>query len=265
VRQEGVSDMRRQIIGILTLICLLLLIPTLAEVPPGPHIQGKSDQYGWEIDVQGSRGIFRADGEEWLIEFYHETPGLGKFLYVMSFLGRKQDNFINLDVYVNENGHYFVIFFYNYKANILRDDEFHGSYDIVRMHADPTYPTYRESYVPVGKVPDYEGQDFIISSEYAEITPVSGRISYEKLQLQVYPVYNIIVWPPYWSEFWAIGINPTGDHAYLLLLYSNSSHSWVINLWNGKVEALPLGQAIITGDKISVKRQIILGSGNLTY
>lgn len=268
----GVETVRNWVTSAAIVSFLMVILPVDAsQAQDTPYIIGKSLNYDWEIEVYGSYGVFRADDEEWPIEFYHENLGLNGFLRQLSFLGRKADNFINVDVLVNEGGDSFLVFYYNYKANIQRQAHFKGSYHVEELKGEP--PTFIEGYVPVGKVPDYEGQDFRISpdlgvSMFAEITPHEGRITHPELNLVVYPVLNIVV-SSTWSEFWMIGIDPSTGHTYFLIFYTPPStqsldltipSTWVIDLWSGQVKALPLGYAVVTGEHIKVQRDVQLGS-----
>jgi len=246
--------MKSWIMGaVIVLLFILLLLVPAPQAQDAPHIIGKSLNYDWEIEVYGSQGVFRADGDEWPIEFFLETPGLGGYLRVLSFLGRKEDNFINVHVFLNYSGEDFFVNYYNYKDNALLVDSFEGSYHIIELEAAPTL---MEGYVPTGKVPNYEGQDFRISSQFAEISPAQGRVFHPQLQLVVYPVYNVVI-SSSWSEFWMIGVDPSTHHTYFLIFYTTPS-AWVIDLWSGAVEALPLGRAIVIGDYVRVERNVRL-------
>ena len=226
-----------------------------AGAQPEPHIQGASSLRGWTIDVQGSRGAFSADGENWDIEFFNRSLGMSGFLHIMEFVGRKPENFIYLQVFVNDAGNSFWIFAFNYKLGTAQWGFFEGDYGNVR--GIEAKPTLMEEYVPTGKVPDYRGQDFRVFSNTAKVSPTQGTISHPELQLSVYPVTQIVVTNS-WSEFWSIGIDPQTRHTYLLFFYTISSNTTLIDLWNGRVFGLPLGQATITGGTITVTREVNL-------
>jgi hypothetical protein len=108
-------------------------------------------------------------------------------------------------------------------------------------------------------VPDYIGYDFRVASPYSRISPAEGDVHYEQLQLEVYPVYQVNALNE-WNEFWMIGVNPQSLHTYNLIYYSNQHRAWVIDLWNGYVSLLPLGQAIIIGGQVQVPHSVTLGS-----
>jgi hypothetical protein len=226
----------------------------LGHAQPGPHIQGRSPQ-GWTIDVQGSAGTFTADGQPWTIEFVFRWFGQDGFANLMWFIGRKLDNYLLLFAYVNTAGTDFALWFFDYKQTQGKAAGFSGSYSVGGMQPQPT-PI--KDYVPRGKVPNYAGLDFRVDSAYAQITPISGAISYKHLQLVVYPIFHTLVMPGS-DEFWMIGIDPRTDHTYHLIFYSNRPQTWVVDLWSGEVNLLPLGQAIITGGPVQVSRTITLG------
>lgn len=221
----------------------------------GSHIQGQSSQ-GWAIDVQGSQGTFTANGQSWTIEFIFRWFGQDGFANLLWFVGRKPENYLLLFAYVNAVDSDFGVWFFDYKQAQSFADGFSGSYDVGSMYP---YPSQLPNYVPKGRVPDYIGLDFRVDSPYAQITPVSGTISYKQLQLTVYPVFHAPV-PPESQEFWMVGIDPKTNHTYHLIFYSNRPQTWVVDLWSGEVSLLPLGQAIVTGGIVHISRNISLGS-----
>lgn len=249
-------NIRQRITGILTLICLLIIIPGLAEAPAGPYIQGKSDQYGWEIEVQGSLGTFKDGDETWKIELIYMGLGQDGFAYTPWFLGRKSDDYILLFPFIDTTGTNFYLWKFDYKKAEAVLDVFNGDYTISGMEAQPS--RIAGGYIPVGEVPDYVGLDFRVSSPYARLSPAGGTVSYEELQLQVYPIYNAII-SRWLSEFWAIGINSETNHTYHIIFYSDRVDSWVIDLSRGGVSLLPLGKAIITGGQVQVSHPVTLG------
>lgn len=242
----------------LVLLGFILLIGGLAiagaQAQSGPHIQGKSSQ-GWTIDVQGAQGTFTASGQTWAVEVIFDWLGYGGFAKSLWFLGRRPDNYLLGFALLNFAGDTFVIWQYDYKQRLLVADRFQGSYAIGGMTIRPT-PV--PGFVPAGKVPDYSGWDFRVDSPYAQVTPVEGRVSYEGLELIVYPVYNVEVGGEF-QEFWAIGIDPKTQHTYHLIFYSYQPHTWVIDLWSGAVSLLPLGRAVLGEGKVQVSRSVTLG------
>lgn len=221
----------------------------------GLHIQGQSPQ-GWTINVQGSQGTLQANGQSWTIEFVFRWFGQDGFSNLLWFIGRKPENYLLLFAYVNSVGTDFALWFFDYKQAQGFADGFSGSYSVGSMQPRPSQLS---GYVPRGRVPDYVGLDFRVDSPYAQITPASGTISYKQLQLTVYPVFDALVTTEL-HEFWMIGIDPTTSHTYHLIFYSNRPQTWVIDLWNGEVSLLPLGQAVITGGTVRISRNISLGS-----
>ena len=240
-------------------VACLFLFSSGPNAQDPPYIQGTSWAFGWEIEVSGSQGVFRADGEEWEIELYLGLPGLNGFLRQLSFLGRKPDNFVNVNVFVNDRGTSFLVSYYNYKANRIQTDEFLGKYQVVGMRAAPTL---QPNYVPIGRVPDYEGLDFRLTSKFAEIVPAGGSISHEQLSMDVYPLLSVEEIPDVWIEFWALGVAPSADHTYFLLLYTNSRYAWILDLSSGEILNFPqgvlVGRATVTGGTVHVRRSIVL-------
>ncbi len=234
------------------MILLLLAVPAALEAETVPHIQGTSQVQGWSIDVKGSTGTFTADGESWEIEFIGRSLGLNGFLHTLEFLGRKPDNFIDLQVLVNVSGDSFWIFAFNYKEGRAEWGFFEGDYDMRGLSAEPTQ---LDGYAPAGKVPDYQGQDFRISSEASEISPHGGTVSLPELRINVYPITQVKV-TEVWSEFWSVGIDPESRHTYFLILYTISPNAVIVDLWTGRVFSLPLGQATITGDTVQLSHDV---------
>jgi hypothetical protein len=235
--------------------CVLIFAGVLNHAQPGPHIQGQSPQ-GWTIDVQGSRGTFTASGQAWSVEVIFDWLGQTGFVKTLVLVGRQPDSYLLNFALVNFAGEEFVVWHYDYKKRLLVADRFQGSYDISGLTIQPT-PV--PGYVPLGKVPDYSGQDFRVDSQYAQVTPVEGRVSYEDLSLIVYPVYNAEVGGAFY-EFWAIGIDPRTQQTYHLIFYSDRPQAWVIDLWSSEVSILPLGQAILLGRQVQVTRSVTLGN-----
>lgn len=243
-------------IGVMIAITMTVIFVAPANCQASsPYIQGESVRYGWEIDVIGSKGTFQASGEIWDIEFINKAEGMGSYSYDMTFWSRRSDNFILVDVFANETGRSFWICYYNYKDNTYKRDLFNGNYDdISGIENDPTFI---EGYVPSGPIPSYQGQDFYISSSYSHITSRGGTVSYEELELEVYPIHNLII-SPEWSEFWCIGIDRASQHTYLLVFFTLPSQTWVLDLWSGEVTYLPLGQATITDQTVNIMYNINL-------
>jgi len=240
----------------LVLFGFIVLLPVLniAEAQALPHIQGRSIGYGWTIGVWGSKGTFRADGLTWEIEYIFKNGGLAGFSNTLWFLGRRPDNFALLHIYTNQAGNSFTVLYYNYKDSTYRADQFGGSYDINGLGAASTF---MPGYVPRGKVPDYMGLDFLIFSSFSNIVPAGGKVSYPGLQLTIYPVFYVPV-TPVWSEIWAIAIDPATQHTYFLIFYTITTEAWVIDLWSGQINNLPLGQVLIAGGQITVARNVVL-------
>jgi hypothetical protein len=219
------------------------------------YIQATGTGYGWTLQLVGSRGTFVADGVTWPVEYiFQQKEQLTGYDRTLWLLGRKSDNFIILHIYANDSGTSFTGLYYNYKERSYRAERFVGNYDVRGLIANPTV---QEGYVPRGKVPAYHGQDFRISSEYTNLTPRGGTISYQELNLTVYPVLNEIITST-WSEFWAIAINPHSRHTYFLIFYTISPNAWVLDLWNGQITRAPLGQATITGGQVTVEHNVEL-------
>ncbi len=221
-----------------------------------PQLVGSGIQFGWHIELDGGQGNFVADGEQWDLEFYQLTPGLGGYLQALSYIGRKPDNFIQVYVFANHVGTSFFVNYYNYKTNLLRVDQFRGEYRLQPMEANPTLIA---GYVPQGRAPGYQGQAFHVDSPFAQIQPELGHITHPDLSLdRVYPVQNVVV-SPSWSEFWMVGLDVEAQRAYFLIFYSVSEIAWVVDLASGAVDALPLGRAVVFPDQqVQVKRNAVL-------
>jgi len=261
-------------IGLITLFLILFtfqsLITTDGVVSFSPssywHIQGTSVTSRWGIDVTisvggNTTGTFEADGVVWDdVQYVYKTPGLGGYPNMIWLLGRKDNNYILLFVYAHDVGSEFGIWYFNYKGSFsdgyssLLFDYFSGSYNV--SGGITPNPAVWSFYVPFGKVPYYRGYKFEVSSINSEVTPENGVVR-NILNLNVYPIYNVVV-DPTWSEFWAIGIDPSNNHTYHLIYYTNSSRGWVIDLWNGRTEAMDIGQATLFGENVDIKRNVIL-------
>lgn len=246
--------------GRLLLIGLMVLLAAwiglLGRSQGDSHIQGRSDQ-GWTIDIQGSRGTFTTDDRSWVVEIIFGWLGQGEFSQSLWLLGRQRDNYLLGFALLNIAGEDFAVWQYDYKRNELLADRFHGSYDVGSLETEP--PTAMPSYLPEGAVPGYTGTDFQISSPYAQVTPIDGRVRHEDLDLIVYPVYNAKFGGSF-EEIWSIGVStdPQDPQAYHLIFYSHQEQSWVISLASGRVRLLPLGRAVLGQDQVQISRSVSL-------
>lgn len=111
--------------------------------------------------------------------------------------------------------------------------------------------------IPLGRVPNYKGYKFNVSSAISKVDPENGTVK-NKLNLNVYPIYNVIV-NPTWSEFWCIGINLSNNHTYHLIYYTISKNMWVIDLWSGQVSARILGKATLFSEEVNIRRDLSFG------
>ena len=258
----------------LLLVAGVLAVPTLTQQVQGqgqgqgqealsPFIRGRGLGYGWSIDIQGPSGTFQADGPTWRVELiFQQENSVRSSPYTLWFLGRKPDNFIMLYIDLDhQSGDTFFVHYYNYREGSYRVEQFSGGYDLsgfststsTSAQAGPS-PTFMAGYAPRGEIPDYEGRDFLIDSEYTHLTPEGGRVTYEdELYLAVYPVFYAAVTPS-WREVWAIAVEPSSRHVYFLIFYTITPNAWVLDLWSGELRLLPLGQVVITGDLITVSR-----------
>lgn len=221
------------------------------------HINGDGTTLKWHIDVVGTRGTFKVDDKTWQIEYFQTTPGLNNYSRTLSFLGREEDDFIRVDIFMDFIGSNFLVYLYDYKKDSdpksIQNDTFVGSYKVDSLDQ---IPTFMANYIPKGKVPNYHGQDFVLKSQYADVTSSSGTINYQDLSLKVFPVYNVVI-SDNWSEFWTIGIEPTTGRTYFLIFY-RTQDAWLVDLWSGEVQILPLGKALITADDVVVQRDFNL-------
>lgn len=253
--------MRRSRLWLVGLLpSLLLMVGALIAPTPiqgqgeeTPFIRGHGLGYGWLIDIQGPSGTFQANGITWRVELiFQQENSIRSSTYTLWFLGRKPDNFIELYIDLDhQSGDTFFVHYYNYREGSYQVEQFSGRYDLDGF--DPS-PSFMASYTPRGKIPDYEGRNFLIDSEYTYLTPEEGQITYEdKLQLAVYPVFYGAVTPT-WREVWAIAVEPSSRHTYFLIFYTITPNTWVLDLWSGELQLLPLGQVVITGDFVIVSR-----------
>lgn len=244
--------MRRRIL-LSSILLVGLLVIAGAQAQTGPHIQGKGSQ-GSFIDVQGSQGTFSFNGQSWPIEFVFKWLGQDGFANLMWFLGRKSDDYLLLFAYVNTAGENFAVWYFDYKQATGSADAFSGDYSVGAMQA---MPTALSGYLPEGKIPDYSGQEFRVDTPYAQLTPAGGKVSYEELQLVVYPVFDNVV-SQQLSEFWMIGIDASTKHTYHLIFYTDRDQAWLVDLWRGQISLLPLGRAVISGGNVRIARDVTL-------
>lgn len=256
-----------------TSLLVLLLIPLAVfvltiqaqqgdEEQQGDQIFGNALEANWTISVNGTSGTFLIDNKTWNIEFFGEFPGQNSFERLLSFFGREADNFIRLDVFLNSFDTRFLVFYYDYKAEILVHEEFEGTTRVGNLIPQPNFV---QGYLPSGAIPDYtnpenppffEGQDFDLSSPFANVTPEGGTVSYQGLQLQVFPVLNVVI-SESWSEFWTIGVDVNTCKSYFLQFYLTQS-SFIFDLESGEVQTAPLGGAQLVGGDLLVQRDFEL-------
>lgn len=258
---------------ILLTIALLIPLAILAiniqaqqsdEAEQGDQIFGNALAADWTISVNGTSGTFVIDNHTWNIDFFQETPGLNGFRRLLSFFGREPDNFIRLDVFMDDVGTDFLVFYYDYQENILLNQRFEGSYRVGTIVAQPNFV---DGYLPLAEIPTYinpenapsfEGEDFVISSSFTEVSPKGGTVDYQGLQLQVFPVLNVVI-SSTWSEFWSVGVDVNTCKSYFIQFYRTQS-SFIIDLESGNVITAPLGRAELLGGDVSASRDFNLAS-----
>jgi len=218
-------------------------------------IDGTSINSDWSISVAGNSGTFFDGNEEWEIEFFLETGGLNGFSRLLSFLGRKPENFIRVDVFIDSFGDNFLVYLYDYKRDLLESQAFAGTYSLGDLDNGVTL---MEGYIPRGTIPDYVGKDFVIDSPTADISPERGAVELDGADIVIFPVYYIEV-SATWKEFWSVGINPETGRTYMIQSYL-SPVSWVIDLWDGTVRTLEIGGALVSDVDVNIERDFTLES-----
>ena len=234
-------------------VALLITILPNSIAQESDHISGQAAVENWQIEISGTTGTFAIDGKVWDIEFFQKTPGLNGFSQLLSFIGREEENFVRVDVFLNSIGEEFLIFYYDYKQNLLINDRFSGSYRVGDLSSDVT-PI--EGYLPKGVVPTYTGQDFVIESETAQVTANSGTVFFEGSEITVYPVRNIIV-SPSWSEFWTVGVDRETGRSYFIIFFRTET-GFLLDLWTGEIAEINFGSAILTGTEVVIERDFRL-------
>ena len=248
--RESAKRLHLRYIG---LFALGLLFSLSLRAENSNHISGDGVKQDWHISINGSEGTFTVEDRTWILEYFQTTPGLNEYARMLSFLGREDDNFTRVDIFLDFIGEDFIVYYYDYKNGTLEFDNFKGSYSVNELSERPDF---MEGYLPKGKVPDYDGQDFVLKTEFADVTSAAGTVSYKGLNLKVFPVYNVVI-SPTWSEFWTIGIAPDTGHTYFLIFYRTQS-AWLVDLWSGEVRVLPLGEAEVLSDDVLIKRDFLL-------
>jgi hypothetical protein len=236
----GQLTLRSILVGLLLGVIVVMVMSFSSSSSPQlvPFLQGQSLGYGWVLDIQGSRGTFYTGKLVWTIEYILRASGINGSTYQLLFLGRRPESFCLLFISANDTGNSFFVDYYNYNENRYRGDRFGGLYDIRGIRAEPTP---MPGYLPTAPIPPYAGAPFEISSPYAQITHEGGRIATNELNLQVYPLYQMIVTTT-WQEIWALGVDEFTHHSYFLIFYTAGSTAWVIDLWDGQVWSESLGQ-----------------------
>ena len=231
---------------------MLAFLPTsLAQ--DTDFISGHAASENWQVDISGNSGTISIDGKVWNIEYFQKTPGLNGFAQVLSFVGREDENFIRVDVFVNSIGEDFLIFYYDYKQNALESDRFEGSYRVGELDNSVSR---LEGYLPRGLVPSYTGQDFVIESEIAQVTANSGVINFDGREITVYPVRNVVV-SESWSEFWSVGIDRDSGRSYFMIFFRTDT-GFLLDLWTGEISEVRFGEALLTGENVVIERDFNL-------
>lgn len=215
------------------------------------QVQGFSPLHGWKLDIRGVTGQLVQGEETWELEFLRRSLGMGGFLHNYEYLARRPDDFMYAQIMLNRSGSRFWAFLFRYGTGTAEWELFEGEY--VAQRKIKAQPSFLEGYKPLAPLPDYHGRAFRVSSTVADIRPEEGTIQHPDLRLQVFPIAEVEVTES-WSEFWSFGIDPHTEHTYLLFFYTITPDTTLLDLWDGRIFSLPLGQAVVTGGEIHVAR-----------
>ena len=241
-------------LALLLVFALSLTLSQAVAQTPATTITGFSEDRDWQIDVSGGTGTFTVDGVELPVELAGEGPGLNGFERQLTFLGRTETSVVILDLFLNSIGSAFLVFYYDYETNTRQFRQFDGDYSYESL--DPAL-TLMEGYLPVGPVPDYIGQDFVIESTVASVTSQQGTVQIdETTSVTVFPVFNISSTDTL-SQFFGIGIDEATGHTYMFIFFTTES-GFLIDLWTGAMTTVEFGAAEVIAESIAVERDINL-------
>ncbi|HLV80106.1 MAG TPA: DUF5060 domain-containing protein [Chthonomonadaceae bacterium] len=249
-----------------------------ATVAGNAHIAADSPPY--HITWDGTVGTLHQDAlgaepaQSLALTYLRAEPGpAGHSHYLVWFLARDTNRFALLWCYLDEAGSDFWCWLYRYPANLLTTQHFTGNYRFTPP-AQPPAPAPATLQLP--PAPRYLGPDFTYrdwtrnagrldhldlraaSTSTGQPTPgnpenadtaTSGPVVQTLTGLRVTPLHAIHVgagngWRQGgWGELHALAYDSTGA-PYYLILYSNSTRGFAVDLRNAQVYIADYGQRV---------------------
>lgn len=266
--------------GIVLWLLLILIVPAGAQqsIETGNQtanlakLNGDSDPYHLQWD--GASGLFVRHAAGNLKElrqpliFLHTDPGPeGYSRYLAWFLARDTEGFTLIWCYLNEGGPDFYCWLYSYPSNQLLNLRLKGNYTFAPP-SEPTPGMALTDFAPRAET-RYAGPDF----QYRDLTRQGGVIAHVPLtpasamrapvgvatsviggpvleNLRVTPLQEVHVsggngWRTEgWRELHALAYDKSGD-PYYLILYSNTSSGYVVDLKRAKTYFADFGEKVV--------------------
>ncbi len=177
--------------------------------------------------------------------------------YLLWLLARDNTSFKIIWGYMNNKGNSFWAWIYHYPENIATISEFKGKYTI-DLNQKP-HPESSDAPLQLRNPPDYTGHPFKFSnwtSDHGAISKLSILASDAPdkkpttlKNLEISPLHEIDVpalngWRTNsWQELHALGKDSTNS-LYYLILYSNSTKGYIINLPGAWVSPVDFGEVV---------------------
>lgn len=250
------------------------------SAPQSDSVSIVAESAPYRIEWDGTHGTFlrRALGQEpeqkMDLVYLHSDPGpKGYAKHLAWFLAREPQGFSLLWCYLNDNGREFVCWLYSYPGNHLTTVRFVGDYRFTPP-AEPRPATPTDfttlNYRPLYTGPDFSYRDWTRragvlktlelrpaqteTSPATQIPAAPPALTLKNLLAQ--PLHQISVGPANgwrtggWSELHAFATDSTGS-PYYLILYSNSTRGFVVDLKRAQTYVTDFGEKVRFGSAAS--------------
>ena len=269
--------MRHSLVLVWVFVCLfgtLVIAPSQGQkTPQSPVSRIDAESAPYRVVWDGEVGSFTQNAEGEIqqkkipLVFLHNDPGpVGVSKHISWFIAREKKSFSILWCYLNDSGKEFSCWLYRYPQNQLVPVRFTGDY-LFSPPAEPAPPA-EEIAFSLSETPKYTGPRFTFqnwtstsgSLDSLKLTPAgasssskgSVETSLSLSKLAIHPLHHVQVgaangWRANgWTELHALA-QDENESPFYLILYSNSSKGYAIDLKHAQTYTAEFGERVQFG------------------
>lgn len=247
-------------------------------------LQIKADSPPYHLEWNGNQGSLTQSAfgnvpeQKYTLEYLHTDPGPSGFSQHLAwFLGRSAHGFAVIWSYMNDDGNQFWCWLYRYPENLLTTQRFVGDYRFAMppVATDKSFPgfdlptpppyngpnfTYANWTAKSGGIPKLDLYPSITTENFSAtvVRPSSDALKTHKPErtlegLTVYPLHQLQVGGANgwriggWEELHALAYDAAKD-PYYLILYTNSTLGFVIDLNHARTYTADFGSKVVFQD-----------------